>query len=93
MRIFATGLDYTVDAKDNVVGGSRRRLRPYSEYWTLIRGAATRGAARVDRSCPNCGGELRINMTGTCEFCQAKVTTGDFDWVLSRIEQDEAFRG
>jgi len=30
---------------------------------------------------------------GTCTYCQAKVTTGEFDWVLSRIEQDEVYVG
>jgi hypothetical protein len=32
-------------------------------------------------------------MAGVCEYCQGKVTSGEFDWVLSRIEQDEAYRG
>jgi len=32
-------------------------------------------------------------MTGHCRFCSVKVTTGDFDWVLSRIEQDEVYTG
>jgi hypothetical protein len=73
--------------------GNRSRERPYSEYWTLIRGAATRGKARTDPACPNCGAPLKIGMAGNCEYCHAKVVTGDFDWVLSRIEQDEAYGG
>jgi hypothetical protein len=28
-----------------------------------------------------------------CEYCGSKIVTGDFDWVLARIEQDEAYRG
>jgi hypothetical protein len=32
-------------------------------------------------------------MAGDCRYCRAKVTTGEFDWMLSRIEQDEAYRG
>ena len=32
-------------------------------------------------------------MAGVCTYCQVKVTTGDFDWVLSRIEQDEVYAG
>jgi hypothetical protein len=32
-------------------------------------------------------------MAGSCEHCNAKVTSGEFDWVLSRIEQDEAYAG
>ena len=46
----------------------------------------------VDPSCPNCGASLDINMTGHCAYCKAKVTSGEFDWVLSRIEQDEVYR-
>lgn len=91
VRVFATGLDYTLDARGDVVGGSRSREREYSEYWTLIRGSDRTGAPRTDPVCPNCGASLRINMTGHCEYCRAKVTAGDFDWVLSRIEQDEAY--
>jgi hypothetical protein len=32
-------------------------------------------------------------MTGNCEYCAVKVTSGEYDWVLSRIEQDEAYTG
>ena len=71
----------------------KRRERRYSEYWTLVRGSSRKGVPRVDPTCPNCGAELKVNMTGSCEFCAAKVTAGEFDWVLSRIEQDEAYEG
>ena len=60
---------------------------------SLIRGSGVRGAARADKQCPNCGVDLAINMAGNCPSCQAKVTAGQFDWVLSRIEQDEAYQG
>ena len=94
VRFWATGLDYLVDeASGKVVGGSKTRPREYSEYWTLIRGAGTRGSARSERRCPNCGGELKISMVGNCEFCEAHVTSGEFDWVLSKIEQDESYCG
>jgi len=74
-----------------VISGNRRRPRSYSEYWTLIRGSGTRGAPRKDNNCPHCGAPLRIGMAGQCEYCRVKITSGEFDWVLSRIEQDEAF--
>jgi hypothetical protein len=76
-----------------VVGGSRTTPPPYSEYWTLIRGATVRGAPRTEPVCPGCGAPLAIAMAGTCEHCQAHVTAGEFDWVLSKIEQDEAYLG
>jgi hypothetical protein len=92
VRLFATGMDYTVDPGGSVVGGSRRHDRPYSEYWTLIRG---RGAQPRHRGpvCPGCGAELAISMAGTCTYCEAHVTSGEFDWVLSKIEQDDDYRG
>lgn len=94
VRLNASSLDFTVDDDGKVVGGSASRQRRYSEYWTLIRGSATKGAPRGgEKTCPNCAAELKINMAGVCEFCRAKVTAGDFDWVLSRIEQDEVYAG
>lgn len=90
VRVFATGLDYTLDEGGKVVAGSKKRERQYSEYWTLVRGRA-RGEGQ--RACPSCGAPLTINMAGQCSHCQARVNTADFDWVLSRIEQDESYRG
>jgi hypothetical protein len=58
-----------------------------------VRGAGVRGKPRTDRGCPSCGAELKAGMGGTCEYCGAHVTRGEFDWVLSRIDQDEAYRG
>jgi predicted lipid-binding transport protein (Tim44 family) len=91
VRVFARSLDYTLNANGQVVSGSRSNERPYSEYWTLIRGSAVRGPPRLDPSCPNCGAPLDINMAGSCNHCRAEVTSGNFDWVLSRIEQDDDY--
>jgi hypothetical protein len=94
LRIWAEGNDYTVDRNGKVVAGSKTRLRRWSEYWTFIRnrGAQSR-PSRADLNCPNCGAPLKINATGICEFCGGKITSGDFDWVLSKIEQDESYTG
>jgi predicted lipid-binding transport protein (Tim44 family) len=92
-RVFATGLDYTLDARGSVVAGSRTRERPYTEYWTFLRARGRSAPTRTDPVCPNCGAPLRVNAAGHCEYCRAKITTGEFDWVLSRIEQDDAYSG
>jgi predicted lipid-binding transport protein (Tim44 family) len=93
-RIWATGRDSTVrQATGEVVGGNPHADRAYSEYWTLIRGAGVRGAPRTDKLCPNCGAPLDVNMAGRCTHCDAKITSGEFDWVLSKIEQDESYSG
>ncbi len=94
VRIFATGRDYVIQlASEDVVRGSKRRERPYSEYWTFIRSAARRGAPVTSRACSNCGAELKVSQAGACEYCNAHVTLGEFDWVLSKIEQDDSYRG
>lgn len=94
LRMGAEGYDYTVDESGNVVSGSKNKLRNWSEYWTFIRSRNAKPiAARADLNCPNCGAPLKVNNVGICEFCGGKITSGDFDWVLSKIEQDEAYAG
>jgi Tim44-like domain len=93
VRLFATSIDYTIGDDGKLLSGSKSRPRTYSEYWTWIRGTARRGQSRGDVSCPNCGAALRIGMAGACEYCRVKVTAGEFDWVLSRIEQDDSYTG
>jgi hypothetical protein len=94
LRIWGTGKDYVVRADDGGhVRGSRTRDRPYSEYWTLIRSAARRGPTRVDPVCGQCGAPAEVGMAGVCAYCGAHVTGGEFDWVLSKIEQDDSYRG
>lgn len=93
VRIWAAAKDWTEEkATGQVVAGSRDRDRRFSEYWTFVRRSGFQGKGPEDLStCPSCGAPLQIGMTGICPFCDTKVTTGEFDWVLSRIEQDEAY--
>jgi predicted lipid-binding transport protein (Tim44 family) len=95
-RIYARMEDYTVEERNQkVLSGRPGKLREFSEYWTFIRGRGSRGPKRGTDplGCPSCGAPLKINMAGHCEYCQAKVTSGEFDWVLSMIEQDEEYHG
>lgn len=96
VRIYASMLDYTVTESGNkIVAGSSSRARRFSEYWTFIKshddGAVH--AKTANEQCPSCGAPLKINMSGACEFCKSKITSGQFSWVLSEIEQDEAYAG
>jgi hypothetical protein len=94
LRIYAQGYDYTVDQNGRIVSGSNQHLRKWSEYWTFVRYCKAKpAAARADLNCPNCGAPLKVNAVGICEFCGGKITSGEFDWVLSQIEQDESYLG
>ncbi|HYI12545.1 MAG TPA: Tim44 domain-containing protein [Thermoanaerobaculia bacterium] len=92
VRIWAEGRDHTVDETGRVVAGSKTELRRWTEYWTFIR-SRTAAEGTQQRSCPNCGAKVALGATGICEFCGGKLSTGEFDWVLSRIEQDDVYAG
>ncbi|MFL5243521.1 MAG: Tim44 domain-containing protein [Gemmataceae bacterium] len=92
-RIFVQMIDYTADEQGKVLSGDKNSPRSFSEYWTFIRRRGAKTPDKGNANCPNCGAALKVNMAGVCEYCQGKITNGDFDWVLSRIEQDESYSG
>ncbi len=93
IRLFATSSDYTIGDDGKLLSGNKSKQRAYSEYWTWIRGAGKQGPTKTTPNCPSCGAPLQINQAGSCQYCNVKVTTGEFDWVLSRIEQDDSYTG
>jgi len=94
IRLWGTGCDYVqVKETGRIVRGSKHTERAYSEYWTMIRHAGKQGAPKAEPVCGNCGAPLQVTQAGACEHCGAHVTAGEFDWVLSKIEQDDTYRG
>lgn len=93
VRIYASAIDVTVDKRSGSIrGGDKRNARAYSEYWTFIRPTGKEGSD-AENECPNCGATLDVEMAGRCGACKVKVQRGGFDWVLSTVAQDEAYRG
>lgn len=93
-RIYADMIDYTVDKDGKTIRGNRNRSVKFSEYWTFIKGINQNHKTAKTQDfnlCPSCGAGLKIEMSGVCDYCGTKVTLGQFDWVLSQIEQDEEF--
>ena len=89
VRIDASAADYDVDDSGKIVRGDRTP-RPFTEYWTFVRSQAARtraGEGAQITQCPNCGAPVQINESGTCAYCKATVTTGQFGWVLDNITQ------
>ncbi|MHC4597450.1 MAG: TIM44-like domain-containing protein, partial [Planctomycetota bacterium] len=94
VRIFVKMIDFTENGEGKVVEGSKKKKRKFSEYWTFIRRIGSKESKkRKQDACPSCGAPVKVNMAGDCEYCGSKVTTGDFDWVLSQIDQDETYSG
>jgi hypothetical protein len=95
VRVWASMRDWHEDNRGRVVSGSPSETRRFSEYWTLVRRSDVAHRATGDpRLCPQCGAPLdRVNMAGLCEYCGSKIISGEFDWVLALIEQDEEYRG
>ena len=90
VRIFARALDWTEDSGGKVVGGSKTAPRAFSEYWTFLR--VTPGTVAAPSGCPSCGAALPPGGGATvCASCGGKLASGGFDWVASRIEQDDAY--
>lgn len=79
-------------ASDEQAVARARREPPetFIEVWSFVRkpGAQTRiGADLYQGKCPNCGAPYRGGATNICEFCQAVVNSGNYDWTLAEITQ------
>lgn len=96
VRIFANCYDYTEDSKGILVGGSKRHLRHYSEYWTFVRriGVHDKQTGIDLNQCPQCGAPAdKMGQAAKCGYCGSKISTGKFSWVLFLIMQDDVYRG
>lgn len=95
LRIYASMREWQIDRGGRVISGNQTRTREFSEYWTMIRRSdRAHDKPKDPRGCPNCGAPLdKVNMGGVCEYCNGKIISGDFDWVLAIITQDEDYVG
>ncbi len=91
VRIFAKMKDYITINGKTLQENYTPTDRIFSEYWTFMRKKGVQTGTLSTEKCPNCGAPLQINAAGICAYCDTKITTGRFSWVLSMIEQDEAY--
>lgn len=62
-----------------------------SEYWSFVRRRdATNKGKLTEGKCPNCGGAVEKVATTTCEYCDAVLNSGSYDWVLSKISRERS---
>jgi hypothetical protein len=73
-----------------------RVSRPFAEEWTFQRSvgvATSHKPGTLESTCPSCGAPVALTQIGECRYCKAAVTSGKFDWVVSRIEQENEVEG
>ncbi len=94
VALTAEAVDTTVALEDGrrLQGGDSPES--FTEIWTFLRRPGAVTLARpglLEGYCPNCGTRLRLSTSITCEACQALINSGEYDWVLSEITQQEAW--
>jgi predicted lipid-binding transport protein (Tim44 family) len=82
--------DYVIDdASKKVIEGDPRQeiVMEYILSMSRKKGVLSRsGEGTAVKTCPNCGANISINAAGECKYCGSVVTSGDFDWVLTRLD-------
>jgi hypothetical protein len=98
IRVSAGMRDTDVPASfsDEQARAAARKVSPesFTEVWTFVRkpGAQTRiGQDLYQGKCPNCGAPYKGGAANTCEYCNAVVNSGNYDWTLSEITQGIEF--
>ncbi|HEX9530679.1 MAG TPA: TIM44-like domain-containing protein, partial [Acidimicrobiales bacterium] len=90
VRFLAACADYDIDTASNKVVRGNKSVDQWSEDWVFQRSAAATTKAdggTLQKKCPNCGAPLNLDLAGVCHYCRAPVMSGDYDWVLTRIDQ------
>ncbi|NRD63665.1 TIM44-like domain-containing protein [Corallococcus exiguus] len=94
VRVRASIRDTDVPANQTdaqaMAAASKVAPETFTEVWTFVRkpGAQTRiGEDLFQGKCPNCGAPYKGGASNTCEFCNAVVNSGNYDWTLSEITQ------
>ncbi len=94
VRITASAISYNEDLQTGrrVSGNSDRTPIRFTEIWSFSRRPGVRTnpeASLLQGRCPNCGGPVDIVDKAECPQCGSTVNSGQYDWVLAEITQDE----
>jgi hypothetical protein len=90
----ASAISYNEDLSSGrrVSGNSDRTPITFTEIWSFSRRPGVRTnleASLLQGNCPNCGGPVEIVDKAQCPQCDSIVNSGQYDWVLAEITQDE----
>jgi hypothetical protein len=80
VKVDAVCADYEINEDSGKVVFGSKQDKPFTEYWTFTRSAGTKTV-------------VNLNAVGECNYCHVAVTSGNFDWVLSKIDQENEWQG
>jgi hypothetical protein len=90
-RILAACADYDIEVDSGkVVRGSKHDMSNWQEDWIFQRSSKAttkKDGGTMQDHCPNCGAPLDVDLAGVCKYCRAPIMSGEYDWVLARIDQ------
>ena len=91
VSLIANLRDYIIDANTKeILEGDKNKDYQMFYKMTFYRklGVKTKeGTSNMSTTnCPNCGAPTEITSAGQCKYCDSVITTGEHDWVLSKIE-------
>jgi hypothetical protein len=95
IKIYASCVDKWVSVHTNEIVRGKEAPHPFTEYWTFLRrpGAQTKTAGGlIEGLCPNCGAWLAISDKAHCLSCRSLIASGEYDWTLVKITQEEEWR-
>ncbi len=90
LRIHAGCADYDIDTDKNKIVRGNKQFSEWTEDWNFQRSSSATTKAdggTMAAKCPNCGAPLDLSLEGVCKYCKAPVMSGEYDWVLTRIDQ------
>ena len=95
LRIEARATDYKVQLDSGKKIRGSDISGPFTEYWSFsrrpgVKSLATAGA--IEGNCPRCGASLKVVDRAECESCGATVNSGEYDWVLTEITQEQEWQ-
>jgi uncharacterized tellurite resistance protein B-like protein len=94
VAVTAEAVDTTVSLEDGRRLQGTGASESFTEIWTFLRRPGAKTLARpglLEGHCPNCGTRLQLSTSITCGACQALINSGEYDWVLTEITQQEVW--
>ncbi|MBT5019721.1 MAG: TIM44-like domain-containing protein [Planctomicrobium sp.] len=91
VQVEASAVDQNIDLKTGKPVGNKANSR-FVEYWSFHRRPGTKslsGEGAIEGNCPRCAAQLEVVDRAECQNCGAQVNSGEYDWVLAEITQEQ----